>query len=130
MKLVRFYKGKDLTLGRLTHAGRDFYTVERPWADNKPNISCIPDGNYKLKRVDSPKFGADFWEIADVPNRTHILIHVANTANNVQGCIGLGTTVYNDLGGVGSSRVAIGEFYKLTSGLDEEDITIYTGALS
>lgn len=129
MILTRFAQFEDVTIGRLDYAGQEFFTVERPWKDNKPNISSIPDGTYKMGRVNSPKFGEDMWEIMEVPGRTHILIHVANTADNVLGCIGLGNTVYSTLRGVGSSRNAINKFYDLTSGLEEEEITIITGAL-
>jgi len=129
MKITRFVKNKTIALGRLDFADTAFFTVERPWLDNKPNISCIPDGTYKLKRVDSPKFGADMWEIADVPGRTHILLHVGNRPHNFEGCIGLGQTIYPDLSGVGSSKHAIAEFYKLTAGLEEADIEIVTEAL-
>ena len=130
MKLTRFIKNEEVTLGRLDFANQHFFTVERPWLDNQTSISCIPDGNYKLKRVDSPRFGDDMWEIADVPDRTHILFHVANGPHNVKGCIGLGQTIYPDLRGVGSSRLAITEFYHLTAGFEEEDIEIVTEVLS
>ena len=130
MKITRFVKSESVTLGRLDFANQHFYTVERPWLDNQTSISCIPDGIYKLKRVDSPKFGDDMWEIADVPDRTHILIHVANGPHNVEGCVGLGQTIYPDLRGVGSSRLAITEFYSLTAGLEGENIEIVTEALA
>ena len=129
MKLTRFVKNKTVTLGRLDFADTALFTVERPWLDNKPNISCIPDGIYKLKRVDSPRFGEDMWEIAEVPNRSAILFHAANRPHELEGCVALGQTLYGDLGGVGSSRLAITEFYNLTAGLEETDIEIVTGNL-
>lgn len=129
MILTRFAQLEDVTIGRLNYAGQYFFTVERPWKDNEPNISCIPTGNYQMGRVDSPKFGPDTWEIRDVPGRTHILIHVANTADDVLGCIGLGRTVYPTLGGVGSSRVSVDKFHDLTAGSTEEEIIIINGAL-
>lgn len=130
MKLTRFVKNSEVTLGRLDFAGKHFFTVERPWLDNKPNVSCIPDGNYKVKRVDSPKFGDDMWEIINVADRTHILIHVANSPHNVKGCVGLGQSIYPNLRGVGSSRLAITEFYSLTAGFEEMDIEIVTEVLA
>ncbi len=110
MELIRFGSFKDRTVGRLTYNDEHFYTVEKPWADNKPNVSCIPTGYYKLVRVDSPKFGENTWEIADVTGRSHILIHVANTSVDVIGCIGLGMGLFPQLQGVSSSRTAIENF--------------------
>lgn len=129
MILWRFAPQDDVTIGRLSFAGQNFFTVERPWQDNKPNISSIPDGTYQMERVNSPKFGQDMWQIMGVPGRTHILFHVANTADDILGCIGLGLTVYPTLKGIGSSRSAINKFYDLTSGLKNEEITIKTEVL-
>ena len=130
MELIRFGSFKDRTVGRLTYNDEHFYTVEKPWADNKPNVSCIPTGYYKLVRVDSPKFGENTWEIADVTGRSHILIHVANTSVDVIGCIGLGMGLFPQLQGVPSSRTAIENFYLMTSHLKEEEIIIRDGTLS
>lgn len=62
------------------------HTIERPWLDNKTNISCIPAGLYKISSTVSPKFG-DTYKVRDVPHRTHILFHKANKASELQGCI-------------------------------------------
>jgi hypothetical protein len=131
MKLVRFLRDKDLTLGRwTTDENNEYYTVERPWLDNKRNVSCIPDGNYTVKRVNSPKFGERMWEIADVSGRSHILVHVANYPFNVEGCVGMGMGVFPDLSGVSRSKEAIENFYEETRHLEEFPLTIITGALS
>lgn len=130
MELIRFGSFKDRTVGRLTYNDEHFYTIEKPWADNQQNISCIPTGYYKLVRVDSPKFGENTWEIADVTGRSHILIHVANTSVDVIGCIGLGMGLFPQLQGVSSSRTAIENFYLMTCHLKEEEIIIRDGTLS
>ena len=130
MELIRFGSFKDRTVGRLTYNDEHFYTVEKPWADNQKNISCIPTCYYKLVRVDSPKFGENTWEIADVTGRSHILIHVANTSVDVIGCIGLGMGLFPQLQGVSSSRTAIENFSLITSHLKEEEIIIRDGTLS
>ena len=62
------------------------HTIERPWLQNRVNVSCIPAGTYDLKPVNSPKFGLTF-EVESVIGRTHILIHKANKASELQGCI-------------------------------------------
>jgi len=130
IELTRFGQFKDRTIGRLKYEDAEFWTIERPWMDNKANISCIPDGYYKLRRHNSPRFGANMWEIANVPNRTYILIHVANTSRDVIGCIGLGSGLASDLEGVTRSRDAITKFYDLTENLVEEEIVITTRVLT
>jgi len=59
-----------------------------------------------------------------VPNRSHILIHVANTADDVVGCIGFGSSVYPDLGGAGSSRKAMNKFELASQELEDEELII------
>lgn len=61
-------------------------TLEPPWKDNKPNISCIPSGIYICKRINSPSFG-DTFEITDVPHRSNILFHKGNISENTMGCV-------------------------------------------
>lgn len=129
IELIRFGSFKDRTIGRLTCNDEHFYTVEKPWVDNQQNISCIPTGYYKLVRVDSPRFGANTWEVANVTGRSHILIHVANTSADVIGCIGLGMGLFPQLQGVSTSRKAIENFYLMTADRTEEELIIRNGAL-
>lgn len=64
-------------------------TLENPWLDNEVGISCIPTGEYSCKKVNSPKYG-EVFEVKDVENRTHILIHAGNTEKHTRGCILVG----------------------------------------
>jgi len=64
-------------------------TLERPWVDNKRSISCIPTGSYIIKPVISPTYGST-WEVKDVPQRSHILLHAGNRIKDTEGCILLG----------------------------------------
>jgi hypothetical protein len=75
-----------------THA--QFVTVELPWINNKPFISCIPPGNYNAKMVLSSTFG---WciQILDVPSRSGILLHYGNYYTNTKGCILVGKSFSN-----------------------------------
>ena len=77
-------------------------TLERPDLDNKPRESCIPMGEYQLRRKRSGKrfyekykarWGHDFVvEIAGVPDRHAILLHVGNWAlKDSTGCVLIGT---------------------------------------
>ncbi|CCN69765.1 conserved hypothetical protein [Vibrio nigripulchritudo SFn118] len=73
-------------------------TVERPWLDNQRLISCIPDGEYDLIPHKSPRFGDCYAldgeqhgvTIFGPSQRTHILVHVANRVDQLEGCIGVG----------------------------------------
>lgn len=62
-------------------------TIELPWLENRPRISCIPAGRYQIKKRCSVKFNWHF-ELVDVPGRSAILIHPANhAALELKGCI-------------------------------------------
>lgn len=100
-------------------------TVELPWRENKPNISCIPEGIYTCKRVRSPRFG-DTFEIADVSGRTHILFHIANTVDDLLGCVGVGEEFgrLKDKTAVLSSRRGFGEFMRRLEGKDTFPLAI------
>ncbi len=105
MLLTRIKDNGEATIGLL---GGQWWTVERPWKDNALGVSCIPAGDYVVRKHVSPSKGACF-EIQDVPERTHILIHVANWSRELQGCIapGQGINLRSDM--VTSSRAALDE---------------------
>jgi len=129
INITRFALFGDRTLGRLKIDDLELWTIERPWLNNVPFKSCIPTGQYKVKRTNSPRFGPDTWQVQDVPDRTHILFHVANTSADVVGCIGCGISLYPDLNGVGNSRKAMAKFDSYLAGLDETDLVITTGPI-
>lgn len=95
-------------------------SIERGWLDNKPNISCIPTGEYILRLEYSPRFRKNLWEIYGVPNRSECKFHAANYWTQLNGCISLGNKRvdlnkdgYKD---VTSSRLAMSEFHKVMKG--------------
>lgn len=79
------------TIGRfLLPLGQTFFTLERPWLNNARGVSCFPaPGTYHAILRKSPHLGITYW-LHDVPDRTFILIHSANTVMQLQGCIALG----------------------------------------
>lgn len=92
-------------------------TLERPWRDNRRNVSCIPSGTYVCKRIISPKFGETF-EVTDVVDRSHILFHKGNLAEDTHGCIIVGE-LFDPLEGehaVLSSGKAFREFRHILDG--------------
>lgn len=82
------------------------YTIELPWKDNQPRISCIPEGTYPLTKRYSPKFKQHLL-VQGVEGRDVILIHPANDAlKQLKGCIAPVTTLTGE--GKGSqSRFAL-----------------------
>jgi hypothetical protein len=95
LTLRRIGSYPDAMLGNLyDHTNGLFLcTMERPWKDNTPQISCIPDGLYLCKHFNGKRF-KDVWEVTKVKGRTAILIHQANYAAELEGCIAVG--LYHD----------------------------------
>lgn len=139
--LVRNELSSDGTFGTMTFPRmKMLYTVEDDWLDNRPNVSCIPVGHYKLHRTVYHKHGYETFEVMDVPGRSRILIHPANTEEDVQGCIGVGLRIGKlfikkdeDTGeshfkrAVLESRIAFNIFMDIMSGIDEADLHIVWG---
>ena len=84
--------------GQLQVDGLRLHTIERPWIDNRPHISCIPTGEYYIEPTESPKYG-DVWAIVggsvsrhktDYSARFACLFHPANYASQLEGCIAVG----------------------------------------
>lgn len=105
-------------------------TIELPWRNNAPYISCIPEGERKMVLIDSPKFGVCYEVITE--NRSKILIHWGNHVVDLpgdpkdsEGCIIVGEQFinYKSAMGVGMSKVAFSEFMNLMNG-DKEAILI------
>lgn len=122
--LERFAYGPEATMGRLYVGDTTLWTIERPWMDNKPFESCIPTGTYKVVPYSSAKY-PHVWEVTGVPERSKILIHVANYAHDVQGCIGVGMTKAKGAWSVSNSRDAIKWLQTHLSGEFEINIIQY-----
>lgn len=127
VKLERFAYTPQGTFGRITYGTFTSYTLERPWDGNKPFVSCIPEGTYQLQWYASPKFGPTWALLGDTVSlqpsskaRSAILVHSANTTDQLQGCIALGTTlgVLNGRWAVANSRSAVQSFLERSKGHD------------
>lgn len=103
MLLLRSYL-PECTIGRLTTDLGEIicYTIERPWAENRPSVSCVPEGVYSVERYASPKFGDSLiihspslgvGKYKGESDRYGILFHAANTASQLKGCIAPGKDV-------------------------------------
>lgn len=123
------YKGSITeTLGHTTLGTLLVLSLERPWLNNAPDISCIPAGTYVCKYNQSAHLSAlagspvFTYELQNVPNRSGIRIHSANRVKELLGCISLGM----GLGELGfdvdidliNSKEAIDALYRLFNGED------------
>lgn len=71
-------------------------TLELPWAQNRPRVSCIPEGRYECQKVwNRSTIGGlkipETFEVKLVPERSGILFHVGNVAKDSNGCILVGS---------------------------------------
>lgn len=137
LTLVRTANTPDGVFGLLRLGAFTFFTVEDDWKNNAPGESCIPAGTYQLERSFYHKGGYEAFEITGVPGRSRILIHVANTEEDVRGCVGLGMRVGvlrvpdEDNAGVMTKKRAVVEsaeafrrFMRAMAGIDQTTIAI------
>src|SRR5580693_8968818 len=87
LKLIRTYFPQGTNGELLLNGDRICSTIELPWKNNQPRVSCIPEGRYELKKRYTPRFGSHFI-LVNVPGRILILVHAANDAlKEIKGCI-------------------------------------------
>jgi len=79
---------KEGTNGQLSVDGKLIcHTIELPWRNNTPCVSCIPEGVYPLVKRYSTHF-RDHLLVRQVPGRSFILFHSASNAlQDLKGCI-------------------------------------------
>ncbi len=133
-ELHRFMSDPKQTLGSLTFFNGDepvvlVATLELPWRDNERKVSCIPEGEYKVVRRHSQKYG-DHWHILDVPGRSHILIHHGNFHYQIQGCVLVGAE-HKDIDGDGipdvvASKRTMDEIDRLLGDQDSFQLKIFS----
>lgn len=100
---IKRYPQEHETTGVLTTvSGQTSFsckTLELPWLDNQPNVSCIPVGTYTVKWMHTLRFPFGVYQVQNVPNRSGIDIHVGNYAYgpkiDTDGCILLGDSFVN-----------------------------------
>ncbi|QGY39656.1 hypothetical protein GM415_05835 [Pseudodesulfovibrio cashew] len=126
LDLLRIEQGEDGTFGVLRLDGKAWcVTLEPQDLGNAENVSCIPAGRYVCRRVHSPHFGETF-QIADVPGRSHILLHAGNVAGDTRGCVLLGRR-FGSLEGcraVLDSGRTVAEFMAELAGEDEFSLVV------
>ena len=75
---------------------------------NAPNKTCIPFGLYEMAFNFSERFQKQMPIVLNVPNRSGIRLHIANSADDVEGCVAIGKRYLS--GRVISSKIAFDEF--------------------
>lgn len=142
LNLVRDISTAQITLGWLSFGNKKWASLERPWLIDPfgkgglKGFSCVPVGEYQLVPYDSEAH-QKVWALVNpqldvyrdpisVPAhkqsfaRTCVLIHVANFAHELRGCIALGKTRSKDQTQwmVRNSRDAINELRTVATGAD------------
>ena len=107
--LIRDDFSEKSTLGKLFLNGEMFCdTLELSWLDNQRSISCIPEGEYKVRlRTAKESATRDYLHllVQDVEGRSYILVHIGNYPRDTKGCILVGQSRQQD--SVYNSRLAM-----------------------
>lgn len=157
LQLNRDYATSYCTLGRLTDpmTGRNWQTIERPWVPSSgvpcgaKGASCIPLGTYRVERYSSdahpnvyalsaPALWVCVMESQVPPTqqglaRTRVLIHPANWASELRGCIAPGKERAKGADGLWMmqrSRDAMNEIRNVLGRSVEISLTITSGGLT
>lgn len=132
IELIRFRMDQKGTFGALIIPGHgSWVTVERPWIDTDDagkswpygldQMSCVREGVYTLSKEHSNKYGKGMWHLIGegvtyqpgardpVEWRSNVMIHGANRASELMGCIAPGK-IYDPVNSqVLKSQTALGE---------------------
>ena len=124
--LIRDTFTKESTLGELFLNGeRMCDTLELPYINNERRVSCIPEGEYKVRlRLARESASRDYLHllVQEVPNRDYILFHRGNTAKDTSGCILVGQGSQQDF--VQNSTLAMDLLMKEIINLGGEKINL------
>lgn len=120
-------------LGKLRDFDGEFlaHSIELPWRDNTPNISCIPTGTYKCLWTYSPRFKREMYILQGVEGRSGIRIHKGSYAGATDygyradflGCISFGRG-YAQIGKQILLHTTTVTISRLEEKLNREDFTL------
>jgi len=92
--LTRVTSDSNCTLGDyVSDSGFKAKSLELRWADNAPDVSCVPPGSYLCVWMWSNKHGKNLYHLQNVPNRDVIELHSANVSYQLLGCACFGDSV-------------------------------------
>jgi hypothetical protein len=114
--------------------GYPIVTIERPWLPEpgypagKSMISCIPKGEYEIKKEYSTKYKKNMYYLENKElgvfakqspsnekwHRTNCMFHVANWVGEINGCIAAGTRIEKKKGeyAISESTPAVARLYQ------------------
>lgn len=125
---------RSATFGWLVAGPLELFTLELPWRDNEPGVSCVPTGLYALVRHESARFGRTWALVGGTVShhprpdarRSAILFHAANLPGELRGCIapGKGIVTFREGMGVTGSRYAMRDLLGLLSNEPEHELVI------
>lgn len=126
--LERLIYHEDATIGRLSFPGGWCYTLEEPWRENASNVSCVPEGWYRITR-DTFRGQYPNYRFLDVVGRNNIEIHKGNTDADTEGCVLLGGAISLGSDGQvsivgGTSGPAFDRFMRAMEGTPSADLVI------
>lgn len=90
-------------------------TLELPWLDDRPDISCAKAMVYSLDLTYSPHFGFALFELTGDTARSGERVHSANIPAQLLGCVALGGSRESRISGV--PNVHTGGFYPPADGV-------------
>ena len=129
MKTVYLFRDETLATcirSTLWAKDRTFQILERPWLNNRSNISCIPSGGYKCRYLERSASGKyrNIYLIEGAQGRVGILTHNGNLVIHTRGCLLIGKRrgILSGQPAILSSRTALAEFVAL---MDKQDFFLY-----
>jgi len=130
--LRRFRSDSVGTFGTIEVGGNVFFTAEKPWKDNEPFKSCIPEGEYSLVPHNSKKYGDVLAIVGGTVShykdedfeRYACLLHVGNYPSDVVGCVCLGDNYNQAANMIMNSKQSIIDFYNIVSPHEIHELTI------
>lgn len=124
IQVLRHVAKKNATMGELYVNGQLVaMTLEKPWRDNEPFVSSIPEGDYgAILRYDKSRDGFFTIQLRDTSYRPGIQIHVGNQPSDTTGCIlvGIGAKYGQSL--LRDSKKAINDLKTLFYGSEIPDV--------
>lgn len=108
--IKRHYFCSDYVIGRCYVGDTLLYDTLEPPTSGVEH-PCIPAGDYLVNLIWSPKFKRYMPCLANVPNRSAILIHYGNSVKDTLGCILVGSNTF--VGHLSQSRDAFDDILHL-----------------
>ena len=125
MKLQRDNQDSARTYGTIgDDAGVLAQTLELPWKNNTPDVSCIVAGTYLCELRWSPEHSRNLYWITGVPNRADVEIHIGNFTSNTKGCVLLADSRDPDGVDVDNSTDAFQRFMAHMAGASSFTLTV------